>query len=312
MVAATSSLQAPLSLIGAAALCAMGASMLRSRSGAKVSARRVKPRLVLRAEPEEGPEGLSILGTLREEDRKESEEATRAEADMEKEMAIAGFNVNEDEVVDVELEELSEVELARRGARQQRFVLTPSPEYVTYIAKQKAVDTWKKSDINNGNLECQIACLTETIRGLVVHAKENTHDYSAREKLISLVALRRRKLDKLSWSDVNAYIKIRTALKIRHNYRMEALIGRLSLYKYSMKNRKNAPGRRVYMRYKKARKLQTGRYKRAIETGKTAGKVRMLNYKLKSRKWASKPADEAKGLIRGVDIPGYLDALAVP
>merc|ERR1712066_114105 len=140
--------------------------------------------------------------------------------------------------------------------------------------------------INKGCLEVQIAILTERIRNMVLHVREFNKDFLCRWKIVKLVARRRRYLDKLSWKDLDSYISIRDALKIRHVYRMEALIGRLPAYKYAIRDRKRFPGRKTSMRLKKSKRLLQRRYANQIKTGKSKMMIHKTDKMIKARQWS--------------------------
>ena len=136
----------------------------------------------------------------------------------------------------------AEEEAADTKARQIRYELYPSKQYVLYLAKKNAIKTWTSDGPdgkNRGCLEVQIAIATEKIRNMILHMREFRKDYRCRLKLTSLVCARRRMLDKLASKNLNSYMKIREELKIRHVYRIEALKNRLGAYMYPIKDRSN-------------------------------------------------------------------------
>jgi len=261
-----------------------------------------------------GAGGYGFLSSLKEEeeaDAMEEQALEEAAAEMEALEGLSGSDVGEAELE----EELSEEELARRGERQVTYTLLPSRKYVRYIAVQNAIRAWTKDGpdgVNRGCFEVQIAVLTEHIRGMVLHCRENIHDFSCRQKLIMAVAKRRKYLDKLSWTDVDAYLKIRDALKIRHVYRMEALIGRLPAYKYADENRKEAPGRKVRMRLKKSQKLLQRRLANQLRQGKPRKIVRATQSRVNARRWRTMPNEESNALLRGIPMPDKIDPLNIP
>jgi len=201
--------------------------------------------------------------------------------------------------------------------RQEKFTLGPSRAYVLYIAKKNAIKTWTKDGRNGpgtnwGCYEVQIAVATEKIRTMILHLREYPHDLRCKYRLISLVARRRWLLDKLSWTDVDAYMNVRDSLKIRHVYRMESLIGRFAPYKYGQENRKRAPGRKVAMRLKKSQRLLNRRLANQLRQGKPKDIIMKTKRKINSRRWTSRAYDEAEGLINDKPVAHKLDPLDLP
>eukprot|EP00929_Paragymnodinium_shiwhaense_P100581 TRINITY_DN629_c0_g1_i2.p1 TRINITY_DN629_c0_g1~~TRINITY_DN629_c0_g1_i2.p1 ORF type:complete len:412 (-),score=123.20 TRINITY_DN629_c0_g1_i2:77-1312(-) len=250
----------------------------------------------------------SILGMMESDDL--DEDAAAAEV----EEGLVDWN-SDDGLETQEALEMSEQELARRGERQISYTLTPSRQYIRYIATKNAEYTWSKDDgRNKGCLEVQIAIMTERIRNMVMHMRENRHDFKCRLKLVSLVSRRRRSLDKLAWKDLNAYLKVRKALQIRHVYRMEALIGRVPRHKYGIRDRKRAPGRKTAMRLKKRDRLLNRRLASQKKQGKPMKILRRTEMKIKSRRWISRPYDDVSAYIKGKDegAPPKVDPLNIP
>jgi len=258
---------------------------------------------------DEGQMMGSLIGKLQEEDLEEDAEAQEIE---EEELSEAGL----DAAAPSQIDEESEEELARKGERQIVYELFPSREYVKYLAIKNAERQWTKDGPggrNRGCIEVQIAVATEKIRAMVVHLRENTHDVKCRVKLVSMVASRRRALDKLSWKDIDAYMKIRDALKIRHVYRMEALIGRLGNYKYSIRDRKQAPGRKVAMRLKKTRRLLERRLAAQLRQGRNRDTIHRTKRQIRSRNWYSRAYDDVAAMRKGKNsAPAFIDPLNMP
>ena len=103
-------------------------------------------------------------------------------------------------------------EAENTSARQIRYELYPSKQYVLYLAKKNAIKTWTSDGPdgkNRGCLEVQIAIATEKIRNMILHMREFRKDYRCRSKLTSLVCARRRMLDKLASRNLDSYMKIR-------------------------------------------------------------------------------------------------------
>ena len=86
------------------------------------------------------------------------------------------------------------------------------------VTKEKIEEITKefgKNENNTGSTHTQIAIFTERIRNITSHLKENKKDHSGRRGLVNLVSKRRRLLDYLRKTDVNAYKNIIKKLKIR-------------------------------------------------------------------------------------------------
>lgn len=276
----------------------------RKSVAASILCRRAEP-------PEEDGEPFSVLGRLRGYEQEDDQEAQNTEEEM-----VAPLDLNEDTLDgSTTMEEETEQEASRRGARQIVYNLSPSRQYVLYIAKHNAVRTWTKDGPggrNKGCIEVQIAVLTERIRSMVLHIREFRHDFKCRVKLVTFVSARRRLLDKLSWKDLESYLRVREELKIRHVYRMEALIGRLPAYKYATRDRKRAPGRRVTMRLKKTKKLLSGRLAAQLRQGKNRKEVHKTQKAIASRKWFARSYDDVENLVAGQSTTEYVDPLSMP
>lgn len=301
-------------------LAVAAALVLASCSAAAAGAARRKQSRVQRL----AEEGSSFLDALSSQDREDKEEAERAGGQE----AEGGFQsympgTDRESFLDTEINEEDLAEWVAAGgkdkdeaensrfARQVVINLSPSKKYVNYIARKHAQKNYARGKNING-LEVQIALITEVIRNLVLHCRENKHDYKCRVKLVSKVAYRRLLLDKLSAKDLEAYIKIREELKIRHVYRMQALIGRLGIYKYGIRDRKQAPGRKVLNRLKKSRKLLTRRLATQLRQGKNSSVIHLTKKKITSRKWTARAYDEAKALVAKREVPEVYDPLNLP
>eukprot|EP00913_Durusdinium_trenchii_P001571 g1455.t1 len=88
-------------------------------------------------------------------------------------------------------------------------------ELAKEVEKEEMKDTSAfQTARNGGSLEVQIAVATEKIRNMILHMRQFKRDYKCRLKLVSLVCARRRMLDKLSVSNLESYMKIRTQKKL--------------------------------------------------------------------------------------------------
>lgn len=260
-------------------------------------------------------EGSSLLGMFEEEDKKASEEAAAIEEQnrqLEEEMNL---ELSGDSLDSSAMEEEEEDDKARRGRSQISYNLYPSRQYVLYIAKMNAQRNWTKDGPDGKNIGCievQIAIFTERIRSMVLHCREFNHDFKCRLKLVSLVSRRRRLLDKLAVKDLESYLKVREELKIRHVYRMEALIGRLPAYRYNIRDRMQAPGRKVAMRLKKSKKLLNRRLANQLRQGAPKMVLHKTRKQITSRKWLSRAYDDVDAMLVGKEPTEYVDPLNMP
>ena len=72
-----------------------------------------------------------------------------------------------------------------------------------------------QSDSNTGSTEAQIAILTERIRNITKHLKENKKDYSGQRGLIKMVSLRRKLTKYLQRNTPEKYDELRSELGLR-------------------------------------------------------------------------------------------------
>lgn len=86
------------------------------------------------------------------------------------------------------------------------------------LSKQQTASIVKKfgkDEKDTGSAEVQIALLTQRIKDLTAHLKNNAQDAGARRSLLILVGKRRSLLDYLSRTDVDRYTALIKALGIR-------------------------------------------------------------------------------------------------
>ena len=86
------------------------------------------------------------------------------------------------------------------------------------ISKEKIVDLTKQFGQDNndtGATETQISIMTERIRNITSHLKDNKKDHSGRRGLVLLVAKRKKLLNYLRKTNINSYKNILEQLKIR-------------------------------------------------------------------------------------------------
>ena len=86
------------------------------------------------------------------------------------------------------------------------------------ITKEKVEELTKefgKKENDTGSTETQIAVLTERVRNITSHLKNNKKDHSGRRGLVILVSKRRKLLNYLRREDINSYKNILQKLNIR-------------------------------------------------------------------------------------------------
>ena len=86
------------------------------------------------------------------------------------------------------------------------------------VTKEKVEELTKefgKKENNTGSTETQIAVLTERIKNITSHLKNNKKDHSGRRGLVILVSKRRKLLNYLRREDINSYKTILEKLNIR-------------------------------------------------------------------------------------------------
>ena len=86
------------------------------------------------------------------------------------------------------------------------------------VTKEKVQDLIKefgKNDNDSGATESQVAVITERIRNITSHLKNNKKDHSGRRGLVNLVSKRRKLLHYLRNNKVDGYKNILEQLKIR-------------------------------------------------------------------------------------------------
>ena len=86
------------------------------------------------------------------------------------------------------------------------------------VAKEKVEELTKefgKKENDTGSTETQIAVLTERIRNITSHLKNNKKDHSGRRGLVILVSKRSKLLKYLRKINVNSYKSILEKLNIR-------------------------------------------------------------------------------------------------
>ena len=86
------------------------------------------------------------------------------------------------------------------------------------VTKEKVEELTKefgKKENDTGSTETQIAVLTERIKNITSHLKNNKKDHSGRRGLVILVSKRRKLLNYLRRTNANSYKSILEQLNIR-------------------------------------------------------------------------------------------------
>ena len=86
------------------------------------------------------------------------------------------------------------------------------------VTKEKVEELTKefgKKENDTGSAETQIAVLTERVKNITSHLKNNKKDHSGRRGLVILVSKRRKLLNYLRREDINSYKNILEKLNIR-------------------------------------------------------------------------------------------------
>lgn len=82
-------------------------------------------------------------------------------------------------------------------------------------SKQDIIKQFKKSELDTGSSEVQVALLTARIKDLTEHFKENKNDVHSRRGLLRLVNRRRKLLDYMKRTKPESYTQIIGDLGIR-------------------------------------------------------------------------------------------------
>ena len=81
--------------------------------------------------------------------------------------------------------------------------------------KSEIVPKFQRADCHTGAPEVQVALLTARINHLTDHFKVHTKDHHSRRGLLRMVSRRRKLLDYLKRTDLNAYRALIEALNLR-------------------------------------------------------------------------------------------------
>ena len=86
---------------------------------------------------------------------------------------------------------------------------------VTKEKVEELIKEFGKKENDTGSTETQIAVLTERIKNITSHLKNNKKDHSGRRGLVILVSKRSKLLNYLRRTNVNSYKSILEKLNIR-------------------------------------------------------------------------------------------------
>jgi small subunit ribosomal protein S15 len=86
---------------------------------------------------------------------------------------------------------------------------------ITRERKEELIGEFRRSELDTGSPEVQIAILTSRINGLTEHLRAHKKDFACRRGLLMLVSRRRRLLDYLKKVDPQRYLDIIRRLDIR-------------------------------------------------------------------------------------------------
>ena len=86
---------------------------------------------------------------------------------------------------------------------------------ITKEKKAEAISKMARNKSDVGSPEVQIAILTERIKEVTEHVKENKHDFMARRGLMQMVGKRKRLLKYLEETDFDRYKKTVKDLGLR-------------------------------------------------------------------------------------------------
>lgn len=86
---------------------------------------------------------------------------------------------------------------------------------LTKDAKNAIIGGQRRHDTDTGSPQVQVAILTERINSLTEHLKEHKKDHHSRRGLLQMVGRRRRLLNYLQRSDLDAYRTLTRDLGLR-------------------------------------------------------------------------------------------------
>jgi small subunit ribosomal protein S15 len=83
--------------------------------------------------------------------------------------------------------------------------------------KQKIMDKYRVHGKDTGSSEVQIAVLTEEIKQLTAHLKENPKDNHSRRGLLKMVSKRKSLMDYLKKTNAESYVQLTKKLGLKKN-----------------------------------------------------------------------------------------------
>ena len=86
---------------------------------------------------------------------------------------------------------------------------------LTTTVKREIIDSFRQSEADTGSARVQIALLTRRINDLTEHFRTHARDHHGRRGLLKMVGRRRRLLDYLRRTDVEAYRRVLEELHLR-------------------------------------------------------------------------------------------------
>jgi small subunit ribosomal protein S15 len=86
---------------------------------------------------------------------------------------------------------------------------------ITSEKKQAIIADLQESKQDSGSATVQVGVLTERIKELTEHLKQNKHDFAARRGLLQMVGRRRRLLKYIADKDSQAYLDLIKKLGLR-------------------------------------------------------------------------------------------------
>lgn len=86
---------------------------------------------------------------------------------------------------------------------------------VSQARKAELIKEYGRNEQDSGSPQVQVAILTENIRELTEHMKDNKHDYSSRRGLMGMVSKRTRLTNYLKRTDRDAYLNLIDRLGLR-------------------------------------------------------------------------------------------------
>lgn len=94
----------------------------------------------------------------------------------------------------------------------------PRAEITATMAFQKTatVEKYRTHETDTGSAQVQVAILTENINYLTDHFRQHAKDHHSRQGLLKMVGRRRRLLDYLKRTNLEAYRRIIADLGLRH------------------------------------------------------------------------------------------------